>query len=195
MKEKPQRSPTTFSKLAHRFSQEHEVFNIESWLEQHGIEYEKRQKTLGTQYVVSCPWEHLHSGTGKADAAIFVHQNGAIGYNCFHSHCEGKGWQHYRAFYDGCDYGTTPIAHRVNNMLATTPEHQTITTETNSQTYALDTSMPSTIAPLPSNIDDGTIWTLCPQHLFLYLKQKNEAFAQLCEALDLGDPEDPEEPF
>ena len=196
LKEAPQRRRTTFSDLAHHFAQQHEVFNIENWLEQHGIEYEKRPKAKGTQYIVTCPWEHLHSGTGKADAAIFVHQNGAIGYNCFHSHCEGKGWQHYRAFYGSIHPSTAPT--NFNNNITRSKATIGVISEPIEQESLKCVPAPSassTITPLPSNINDGSVWALCPQHLFEYLKQKNEAFVQLCDALDLCDPEDPEEPF
>lgn len=196
LKEAPQRRRTTFSDLAHHFTQQHEVFNIENWLEQHGIEYEKRPKAEGSQYIVTCPWEHLHSGTGKADAAIFVHQNGAIGYNCFHSHCEGKGWQHYRAFYDSIHPITAPT--NFNNNITRSKTTFGVISEPIEQEFLKCVPAPSassTITPLPSNINDGSVWALCPQHLFEYLKQKNEAFVQLCDALDLCDPENPEEPF
>lgn len=77
-------------------------FDLEGFLCEHGIDYEVRSRQGGLQYIVRCPWEELHtSGHSYAESAIFRYSNGAIGYNCFHAHCQCRTWHDYRAFYEG----------------------------------------------------------------------------------------------
>jgi hypothetical protein len=47
------------------------------------------------KYILRCPWREEHKGQGRVDkerdAAIFQRPGEQPGYNCFHSHCAGRG--------------------------------------------------------------------------------------------------------
>ena len=78
-----------------------EPFNLVQWFNRYGIQYTQRPRHGGQQYIVQCPWSDEHtSGESKADSAVFVDAAGRIGYKCHHSHCAGRHWQEYRAFYE-----------------------------------------------------------------------------------------------
>ncbi len=84
-------------------------FNVESFLNNHGIKYNVRERQGGLQYIVTCPWADLHSSSSSADTAIFVYPNGAVGFKCMHAHCADKQWRDYRVFYEPNAYaGRTP---------------------------------------------------------------------------------------
>ena len=75
-------------------------FDVEAFLNFHHISFNLRERHGGFQYIVECPWSHLHSSRSEAESTIFVDANGIPGYKCQHSHCSDKHWQDYRAFYD-----------------------------------------------------------------------------------------------
>lgn len=91
--------PKALSRYSHQYIGS-KTFNLEEWLDVHGISYNVKSKGDGTQYIVTCPWHDLHSSRSKGESVIYRHPNGAIGYNCMHSHCEGKDWHAYREFYE-----------------------------------------------------------------------------------------------
>ena len=74
--------------------------DLEEFFREHAIEYEARPRQGGTQYLVHCPWEHLHSSRSYAESAIFRYPDGRIGYKCLHAHCAEKKWQDYREYYE-----------------------------------------------------------------------------------------------
>lgn len=74
-------------------------FDVEAFLNFYRISFNVRERHGGLQYIVECPWAHLHSSRSKAESTIFVDANG-IGYKCQHSHCADKHWQDFRAFFD-----------------------------------------------------------------------------------------------
>jgi hypothetical protein len=77
-------------------------FAVETWIEGHGVEVLSRCDDM---IYVRCPWSDEHtSGETARESAIIVQESGALAYKCFHSHCEMRGWQEYRAHYDP-DYG------------------------------------------------------------------------------------------
>ena len=50
---------------------------------------------------VGCPWCDQHTQENCiGESAVIIRKNGMIGYNCFHSHCDGRGWKEFRAFYE-----------------------------------------------------------------------------------------------
>lgn len=69
------------------FSGTTKEFDLEGWLKAHGIDYNARYRHGGIQYIVRCPNASQHSSRHKAESALFVHPNGAIGYKCHHDHC------------------------------------------------------------------------------------------------------------
>ena len=77
------------------------VFDVEQFLANHNIEYTVREHGGVTQYIVHCPWEHLHtSGKSFAESVVSVNAEGKLGYHCFHDHCSDKHWREYRQYYE-----------------------------------------------------------------------------------------------
>ena len=75
-------------------------FDLKSFFQKQGIEYEARPRQGGMQYLVHCPWEELHSSHNHAESAVFQYPDGRIGYKCMHAHCAQKNWHDYREFYE-----------------------------------------------------------------------------------------------
>ncbi len=99
-KKKP--TPTLFIPKITRRAMPGEPFNVEAFLQEHNIPYNVRERHGGLQYEIQCPWHDQHTTKGGRRAtAVYVDANGRPGFNCKHGHCEGKRWQHFRAFYDG----------------------------------------------------------------------------------------------
>ena len=59
-----------------------------------------RERHGGIQYIVTCPWSHLHSSRSKAESAVFEYHDGRPGFKCLHGHCADKHWHEYREFYE-----------------------------------------------------------------------------------------------
>lgn len=76
------------------------VFNVEAFLIKHNIPYSMRERHGGIQYLVECPWSHLHSSRSKAESAVFEYSDGRVGYKCMHAHCADKHWHQFREFYE-----------------------------------------------------------------------------------------------
>lgn len=79
---------------------------LASWTKRHNIKILKAiEKGDGSVwYGVICPWESEHTDTTHdLESAISVEVNGKLGYNCYHGHCEERGWKDYRAFYEARD--------------------------------------------------------------------------------------------
>lgn len=70
-------------------------FDIEDFLNKHNISIERKvQFSGGTKYVLSeCVFDPNHKAP---DACIFVMNNGAISYKCFHNSCQQYTWQDVR---------------------------------------------------------------------------------------------------
>ena len=77
-----------------------ERVDLTDWLESQGVNViDTRAYQGNTMYLVPCPWESEHTEDfGAKDTAVFVDQtDGRWCFNCFHAHCEGRGWEDYRA--------------------------------------------------------------------------------------------------
>lgn len=73
-------------------------FDLQSWLDKHGIAYEKASFAGGSKYILDhCPFDENHKGK---DAVIFQGSNGAIGFNCFHNSCSDKKWRDVRMLFE-----------------------------------------------------------------------------------------------
>lgn len=73
-------------------------FNLQSWLDKYGIEYNAVGFTGGTKYILEhCPFDANHKGK---DAVIFQSASGAIGFNCFHNSCSDKKWRDVRLLFE-----------------------------------------------------------------------------------------------
>ena len=73
-------------------------FDLMDFLSKNGIEILKSEKYgTGTRHVLkTCPFHPEH---GK-DSAIFVSQEGAISFTCFHNGCHGNNWRTLRLKFD-----------------------------------------------------------------------------------------------
>ena len=76
-----------------------EKFDIEAFIAQHGIRIAKRQRfSAGEKLVLEeCPFCSEHKAP---DSAIFVLDNGAIGFKCLHNSCQQYTWRDVRLHYD-----------------------------------------------------------------------------------------------
>lgn len=73
-------------------------FDVEEWMDKHGIGYRKASISDGTKYILDhCPFDESH--TGK-DAAVIRRNNGALCFHCFHNSCADKGWKDLRLLYE-----------------------------------------------------------------------------------------------
>lgn len=84
-----------------RDSTDGEDFNIEWWLERHGIEYRVKSGGVFTVYQLrKCPWEDSHSSHHDYESAIFRRDDGQLSFYCWHDHCKGKQWRDVRLLYE-----------------------------------------------------------------------------------------------
>ena len=74
-------------------------FDIDSWLSSNGIVVKEQANFNGGRKLIleECPFDSSHRGK---DAAIFVLNNGAIGFKCFHASCSQYTWQDVRKKYE-----------------------------------------------------------------------------------------------
>lgn len=78
-----------------------EQFDLEGWLNSHGIEYRKKQDGTSTKYEIkTCPWHETHSSNNPFSSALFQDADGKMTYTCAHSHCKDKQWKDFRLFYE-----------------------------------------------------------------------------------------------
>lgn len=96
-KEEPKQAPQSNSSW-NRYG---EKFNLENWLNTHGIEYRKKQEGSSIKYEIKeCPWKDQHSSNNPYSSALFQDENGKVTYTCAHSHCADKQWKDFRLFYE-----------------------------------------------------------------------------------------------
>ena len=76
-----------------------QTFDVEAWLREHGLEVtDKRSGNGYTKYILKeCPFDSSHKAP---DSCITVGTSGAIGFHCFHDHCQGKTWRDVRIKYE-----------------------------------------------------------------------------------------------
>ena len=73
-------------------------FDLDQWLDEHGLHYTKASYGSGTKYILEhCPFDENHVGK---DACIFKMSNGAIGFHCFHNSCADRTWQDVRRMFE-----------------------------------------------------------------------------------------------
>ncbi len=74
-------------------------FNLDNFLSKYGIGVKERISfSGGTKYILDhCPFNSNHR---QKDAAIFLMNNGAIGFKCFHASDSDKTWQDVRMLYE-----------------------------------------------------------------------------------------------
>lgn len=75
-----------------------EKFDLESWMQKHGLHYRPSSWSGGTRYILDhCPFDESHKGK---DAMICQGSNGAIGFHCFHDSCSDKTWRDVRILFE-----------------------------------------------------------------------------------------------
>ena len=81
-----------------------EVFDLDSFIEKHGIEVEKRSSFKGGEKIVlkQCPFDSQHQS-----AAFFRSPSGAIAFKCFHNSCSQYGWRDVRLKYEPFAYSNS----------------------------------------------------------------------------------------
>ena len=73
-------------------------FDIERWMDEHGIRYKEKAGADSTKYILdNCPFDHNHKAP---DSMIFRMHNGAIGFKCLHDSCQGRTWQDVRVMFE-----------------------------------------------------------------------------------------------
>jgi len=73
-------------------------FDLEEFLNRHGIGYRTERVSGGTKYILDhCPFNDQHK---HKDACIFQRDNGAIGFICLHNTCSGKTWRDVRLLFE-----------------------------------------------------------------------------------------------
>ena len=50
------------------------------------------------KYRISCPWVHEHSGGDESGTYTGQYENGALFFNCWHSHCARRAWREFRHY-------------------------------------------------------------------------------------------------
>ncbi len=83
-------------------------FDIDSWLSSNGIVVKEQANFNGGRKLIleECPFDSSHKGK---DAAIFVLNNGAIGFKCFHASCSQYTWQDVRKKYEPNAYNRVEV--------------------------------------------------------------------------------------
>ena len=81
--------PPRYQPSANRTYTGPHTWNLQEWLNKHNITYNMRERHGGIQYIVTCPWHHLHSSRSKAESAVFEYPDGKPGFKCLHNHCAG----------------------------------------------------------------------------------------------------------
>ena len=71
-------------------------FDVESFLDRHGIEYRKESVSGGVKYnLESCVFNPEHK-----QAAVIQYDSGMTIYKCFHNSCQEYGWREFRQLYE-----------------------------------------------------------------------------------------------
>ena len=80
-----------------------ETFDIDKFIADNGIRVKYETNSGGVRKIVleECPFDPSHKAP---DSAIFVMQNGAIAFKCFHNSCSDKRWSDLRQMYDPTCY-------------------------------------------------------------------------------------------
>lgn len=82
----------------HRYNNFNADFDIESWMDKHGLRYKKASYSDGNKYILDCcPFDSSHKGK---DACIFASRGQGYGFHCFHNSCANKTWKDVRLLYE-----------------------------------------------------------------------------------------------
>lgn len=95
-----------------------EQFDVEDFMQRHGIGYTAKNYNGGVKYVLDeCPFDGSHKAP---DSAIFKANSGAIGFRCLHNSCADKKWQDVRKLFepDAYEKRQNEYDHRIEQGLA-----------------------------------------------------------------------------
>ena len=80
------------------YNRGNERFDLDSFLNEHGVQYKKVGVSGGYKYLLDhCFFNEAHRGK---DAVLFQFDNGAIDYCCLHNSCRNHTWQEVRQMLD-----------------------------------------------------------------------------------------------
>ena len=104
-----------------------ETFDIDKFIADNGIRVKYETNSGGVRKIVleECPFDPSHKAP---DSAIFVMQNGAIAFKCFHNSCSDKRWSDLRQMYDPTCYERKQEQNRTY-QLPPRPERKTETAQ------------------------------------------------------------------
>lgn len=75
------------------------IFDVEKFLNVHGVGYKKRDVKGGYKYVLDeCVFNPEHK---SPDSAVFVYDDGRLGFKCFHNSCSSYHWKEFRERLEG----------------------------------------------------------------------------------------------
>lgn len=99
-------------------------FNIDDWLSSNGIAIKENSVFSGGRKLIleECPFDSSHKGK---DAAIFVLNNGAIAFKCFHASCSNNTWQDVRKKFEPNAYDRAEFVRtqpRLNSLKKVEPK-------------------------------------------------------------------------
>lgn len=101
-------------------------FDLDEWLDKHGLRYRKTSYSGGIKYILDeCPFDSNHKGK---DACIFRTTSGAIGFHCFHNSCADKTWRDVRLKYepDAYERKQQEYSNRIYSKPKQRPEYKPI---------------------------------------------------------------------
>lgn len=101
-------------------------FDVEDFLNRHGLEYRIVRTGLGTRYILKeCPF----GGHADPDSMVFQYDNGAIEFFCYHNSCQQYHWKDLRLkfepdAYDKKDYQEFRSKQRYYEKYTVPQEHE-----------------------------------------------------------------------
>lgn len=73
-------------------------FDVEDFLNRHGLEYRSVRTGLGTRYILKeCPFDGNHK---DPDSMVFQYDSGAIEFFCYHNSCQHYHWKDFRLHFE-----------------------------------------------------------------------------------------------
>lgn len=73
-------------------------FDVEQWMDKHGIRYTAKSWNGGTKYILdNCPFDHSHKAP---DSMVTRSASGALGFKCLHNHCQKYHWREFRLLFE-----------------------------------------------------------------------------------------------
>jgi hypothetical protein len=88
-------------------------FDVEEFLQRNGVRFLPPVAFGGGRKFVleECPWDPSHQAP---DAAVFEGADGRLGFKCFHSSCQGRGWREFRELVEPAHRDTRSVSAKDN---------------------------------------------------------------------------------